>query len=73
MDEIEKAKQILRDAGYQVDNLWHIDDVQGNYNCTDEQAMEVLEGALMNDYVMETIFGVIDDEVNYLGLTRKED
>ena len=73
MDEIEKAKQVLRDAGYQVDNLWHIDDVQGNYNCTDEQAMEVLEGALMNDYVMETIFGVIDDEVNYLGLTRKED
>jgi hypothetical protein len=73
MDEIEKAKQILRDAGYFVDNLWSIEDVQGNYDCTDEQAMEVLEGALMNDYVMETIFEVIDDEVNYLGLTRKED
>jgi hypothetical protein len=73
MSEIEKAKQVLKNAGYQVDNLWHIDDVKQNYDCTDEEAMEVLEGALMNDYVMETIFEVIDDEVNYLGLTRKED
>jgi hypothetical protein len=71
--EIEKAKQVLRDAGYFVDNLWHIEDVQQNYNCTDEQAMEVLEGALTNDYSQQQIFEAIDYEVGNMGLTRKED
>jgi hypothetical protein len=71
MNEIEKAKQILRDAGYFVDNLWHIDDVQQNYDCTDEQAMEVLECALTNEYTQEQIFDAIDDSADYMGLTRK--
>ena len=70
VNKIEQAKQVLREAGYFVDNLWRIEDVQGNYNCTDEQAMEVLEGALFNDYVMETIFGVIDEEVFKVGIER---
>jgi hypothetical protein len=73
MNEIEKAKQVLRDAGYFVDNLWHIDDVKQNYNCTDEEAMEVLEGALTNEYTQEQIFDAIDDSAEYMGLTRKED
>jgi muramoyltetrapeptide carboxypeptidase LdcA involved in peptidoglycan recycling len=71
--EIEKAKQVLRDAGYQVANLWHIDDVKQNYDCTDEEAMEVLEGALKNDATMAQIFDAIDYEVGNMGLTRKED
>lgn len=70
MEKIEQAKQVLREAGYFVDNLWCIEDVQGNYNCTDEQAMEVLEGALTNDYVTETIFGVIDEEVAIMRIER---
>ena len=28
MNEVEKAKQVLKDAGY-VDTLWHIDDIIG--------------------------------------------
>jgi hypothetical protein len=60
MDEIEKAKQTLKDAGYFVDNLWHIDDVQQNYNCTDEEAMEVLEGALTDNYTQQIIFEAIN-------------
>ena len=73
MTEIEKAKQVLRDAGYQTDNLWHIDDVQNNYNCTEEQAMEVLVNVLGNDYIMETVFDLISLEAYEIGLTRKED
>ena len=33
----------LKDRGYFVDNLWHIDDVQYRFECTDEEAMEVLD------------------------------
>lgn len=54
-NKIEQAKQTLRDAGYQVANLWHIDDVKGNYECTDDEAMEVLEDALVNQRIMEEI------------------
>jgi hypothetical protein len=73
MNEIEKAKQVLENAGYFVDNLWSIEDVQQTYNCTDEQAMEVLEGALTNEEVTEITFFWIDFNANYIGLTRKED
>jgi muramoyltetrapeptide carboxypeptidase LdcA involved in peptidoglycan recycling len=71
--EIEQAKQVLRNAGYQVDNLWHIDDVKQNYNCTDEQAIEVLEGALTDNYTQQMIFEAIDYSAEKTGLTRKED
>ena len=72
MTEIEQAKQTLKDAGYQVDNLWHINDVQNNYNCTDEEAMEVLVSVLGKGYIMETVFDLISLEANEIGLTRKE-
>ncbi len=72
-NEIEKAKQVLRNAGYFVDNLWSIEDVQQNYNCTDEQAMEVLEGALTDDYTQQMIFEAIDYSAEKTGLIRKED
>jgi hypothetical protein len=73
MAEIEKAKQVLRNAGYFVDSLWSIEDVQQNYNCTDEEAMEILESALTNEYTQEQIFDAIDEYARYIGLTRKED
>jgi hypothetical protein len=73
MNEIEKAKQILRNAGYQVANLWHINDVKGNYNCTDEEAMEVLVEALGNDATFDQICFAVNFHADEMGLTRKED
>lgn len=59
--EIEKAKWILKQAGYFVDNLWHIDDVKLRYNCEDdEQAQDILNSALTNDATMEQIWFAID-------------
>ena len=61
MNEIEKAKAVLRDAGFFVDNLWHIDDVKGRFECTDEQAQEILEDALTNEATMEQIqFSIVE-------------
>lgn len=56
MSEIEKARQVLRQNGYFVDNLWCVDDVQSKYNCTEEQAQEILEQALTNEATMEQIW-----------------
>ena len=73
MNEIEKARQVLQEAGYQTDNLWHINDVKDNYNCTDEQAMEILVQALDNDATMEQIWFSINFHAEEIDLTRKED
>jgi hypothetical protein len=53
--EIEQAKNVLRKFGYAVDNLWHISEIKSQYNCTDEEAFKVLNGALKNVYIMVEI------------------
>jgi len=57
---VEQAKKALRNKGYFVDNLWQIEDVQSRFNCTDQEAQEVLEQALTNDSTMEQIWFAID-------------
>lgn len=58
--EIEKAKQLLKDNGYFVDNLWHVEDVKGRFKCDDETAQSILKDALENDATMEQIWLAID-------------
>lgn len=53
---IESARQVLRDAGYFTDNLWHVNDVKDRFECEDDEtAQEILKLALTNEYTMETI------------------
>jgi len=52
---VNQAKAILKDAGYYVDNLWHIDDVKGHGEFTDDGAYEVLDKVLQGEYIMEAI------------------
>jgi hypothetical protein len=60
MNEINKAKQVLREAGYYVDNLWSIHDVRDDNNeLTDEQKMHALDMAFINEYTIEQIFYAI--------------
>lgn len=62
MNKIEEAKQVLREAGYFTDNLWHIDDVKLRFNVTnDEDAQAILEQALTNGWIMEEIHYMIGD------------
>ena len=49
-------KNELKERGYFVDNLWTKDDVHSRFNCTDDEAQEVLEQALTNDATMEQIW-----------------
>lgn len=71
---VEEAKAVLRENGYFVDNLWHVDDVKLRYNCDDdEQAQDILDNALTNDATMEQIWFAIDMVAQDEGLELKED
>lgn len=59
-DEIKNAREVLRNAGYFTDNLWCVADVQGKFQCTDEEAQIVLLKALENESTMEQIFLAIE-------------
>ena len=50
----EQAKEVLRNAGYYVDNLWSIHDVDDD-NLTDNQKQSALAMALTNERIMEEI------------------
>ena len=54
----EQAKEVLRNAGYYVDNLWSIQDVDDD-SLTDNEKQSVLAMALTNEYTMGEIqFGI---------------
>lgn len=58
--QLERAKEILENNGYYCGNLWSIRDVQCKFDCTDEEAYEVLDKALQNDATMEQIWYAIE-------------
>jgi hypothetical protein len=68
---IAEAKQLLRSEGYFVDNLWHVSDVQNNFECTDEQAQDILYWSLTRDNVIEFINEYITDIADNEELKRK--
>ena len=63
---IHEAKQALKQAGYFVDNLWHVDDVKNatEVSISTEQAMRVLSMALTNDNTTHQIWGAIQISID---------
>ena len=54
---IDKAKNILRNSGYYVDNLWHIRDVTDGFKCEDEdEAYSVLDEVMESEQTAINIF-----------------
>ena len=68
---IEQAKTVLKNAGYFVDSLWSVADVQSRFECDTDDAMEVLTSALTNDAAMEQIWDDIRFYGEEEGLTSK--
>ena len=64
MTEIEKARAVLRDAGYFVDNLWNVRDVLENYECDRDKAYSILSNSITNEAVMQHIWEAIDMAAN---------
>jgi len=59
---IKDAKDVLRQSGYYVDNLWHIDDVQRYGDISDDDAYQVLDSVLQNGYTIEKINEMLEEE-----------
>jgi len=70
---INDAKEVLRQAGFYMDNLWHLDDVQMLYRCNDEQAMAILEDAVGHEESVEQVFHAIKYKAQELNLKPTDD
>lgn len=68
--EIEQAKAILKQHGYFVGNLWHINDVKDRYKATDNEAHEILQESLTNESMMEHVWYAIQEFAEDHGLTE---
>jgi hypothetical protein len=73
IDAIHNAKDVLKESGFFVDNLWTIRDVQDRFECDENTAQEILYKALTNEWVMDQIWQAIHMVANYEGLKFKED
>jgi hypothetical protein len=64
MDKVREAKQVLKDAGFCVDVLWHIHDVYSvmNGEVTREEAERILRDALHETSVMDAVWDAIDNQ-----------
>ncbi len=71
-EQIEFAKNLLRQAGYYVDNMWTIHDVLGMYETSNETAMDLLDGAMRNESVIEHIFDALRHEAESEGIQALE-
>jgi len=69
---VEEAKAYLTEQGYYTGNLWSVEDVQANYDCTEDEAQDVLDGALQNEATMEQIWYAINFHAQNDGLKEKE-
>jgi hypothetical protein len=72
MTTIEKAKELLKSKGYYVNNLWNTDDVTMDYDCTEEEAMEVLNRVFYDGCINKQIFDSITIIAESLNLKSKE-
>lgn len=73
IDAIHNAKEVLRNAGFFVDNLWHVDDVKGRFQVFDkEDAQDILNDALTNEWVMEQIHYSIGQIADFKGFKALE-
>ena len=72
LKDIAEARLFLKSKGYFMENLWTTDDVTQNYDCTQEQAHQVLEMALTNEATIEQIFLAIDDACETLEIHKNQ-
>jgi len=72
-ERISQAKELLRESGYYIYSMYHIEDVQSHYECTDSEAMDILDQALDNDGTANQVWESIRYFAEDMGLKEKED
>jgi hypothetical protein len=75
-NEIENAKNFLKDKGFYTDNLWSIHDVRSKFECTEEEAQYVIDKSLTNEATMEQIWlsiGIFGDMENLTPIEEEQE
>lgn len=67
LDEIEHAKETLNKEGYYLDNLEHKSNIMARYNCTLEEAGQILHLTYSSEYISSEINIAIDETAEALG------
>lgn len=68
LKEIQQAKDLLKNNGYYVNDLWHVLDVKyvnddEVFNCDNDEALKILNTVLSSNHVIEIINNKIRFEV----------
>jgi len=69
----EQLKDELTSRGYYTENLWHIDDVKGRFEATDDEAQYILDEVLQGERIIGEIFESIDDCAEENELKEKDE
>lgn len=69
---VDEAKQVLNDNGYPTDSLWQAADVTSHYECSDDEAFEIVDMAIQGDRIMAEINEAIEMEAAQRGLIEKQ-
>jgi len=67
-DKITEALDYLEFQGFYIRNTWHIQDVQDKFQCTEEEAFDVLDDAVSGEWIIQQINDRIIDIGNSQGL-----
>jgi hypothetical protein len=70
---VEEAKDFLRSLGFYAENLWTTYDVTSSYECTEEEALEILDEACNRENVIQDIFNSIANIASHRGLKKIEE
>jgi hypothetical protein len=71
--KVQKARDLLKQAGYYTNNLWSVSDVMILYSCTEEQAYQVLDKVLKLESVMGEIQFAIKSVAEDMNLQKIEE
>lgn len=58
---------------YALDCLWHASDVRTFYDCSEEEAIDIIHDALSRDSVTDEVYKAIEDMADEKGLVRVGD
>jgi len=73
LNDVANAREFLKSKGYFTGNLWCVDDVTQNYDCSNDKAYDILDRAMNNSATIEQIFLAIDDACDHLEIKQLKD
>jgi len=73
MNDVMNAREVLKRNGYFTENLWQVADVQADYQCTEQEAQDLLYRALTSIDVMGAVRFAIRLEAENMNLKNIQD